>query len=61
MNSQVGISLNPTVKNVTQAIKYLYEHPQQLKKLTQNCRSYALKHFNEQNATLITDTYKKKG
>ena len=54
---EVGILIEPTVNNITRQVKFSYENRKELKKLTDNCRKYALHHFSESNARLIADTY----
>lgn len=54
---EVGVLVEPTVDNVARQIKFFYENRKELKKLTDNCRKYALHHFSESNAKLIEGTY----
>lgn len=56
-DNSVGIKINPTVKNVYKTIKYFFDNPRKLKKMTSRCRKYALNKFSERNAKTIENSY----
>lgn len=57
ITSEVGILLDPTTENISEALKYLYTDSKILKKITENARPYATRCFGEKNAQEIADTY----
>jgi glycosyltransferase involved in cell wall biosynthesis len=57
ITSEVGILLDPTADNITEALKSLYNNSKTIERLTDNARPYALKHFSEKNADKIAETY----
>lgn len=57
ISSEVGILVPSTTESFSQVLKELYTNRQKLKKLTKNCRSYALAKFSDRNGKLITDSY----
>jgi len=58
ITEEVGLLLNPDVQNITQALNNLYHNSDKLKRLSENARPYALKHFSSKNAKTIEDTYR---
>lgn len=58
VNSKVGILLKSTLTNIADQIRFFFDNPVELGRLTDNCREYALEHFSERNAKLIEDCYK---
>jgi glycosyltransferase involved in cell wall biosynthesis len=58
MDESVGVLINPVFKEIKGKIEFLYKHPEELKKLTQGCRNYALQHFSEENARIIQESYR---
>jgi len=59
INSSVGILINPSAKNIAKKIDYFFKNPNKLKRLKDNCRIYAERHFGERNAKLIENSYGK--
>lgn len=57
ISDKVGFLVEPTVKNLAEKINYLYKNKLVLEKLTKNCRPYALRHFSENNAEEIEESY----
>jgi glycosyltransferase involved in cell wall biosynthesis len=56
-NSKVGITINPTTKNIYSKIKYFYQNQNILNEYQKNSRSFALKNYSPQNAKKIIQTY----
>lgn len=57
LDSSVAILVKPTVQNIQRSIEFLYDNPDELKKLTDNCRPYSLKYFSSENAKVIVNSY----
>lgn len=57
ITDKVGFIVNPSADKIAEKIIYLYKNINILKKLTENCRPYALKHFGEKNAEDIEKAY----
>ncbi len=57
LDASVSILVEPNFDELKKAIEFLYTNPEELKKLTNNCRDYAVKHFNLDNARMIVDNY----
>ena len=53
----VGILVDPSVKNLTEAILRLHEDHELFNRLQQSCRSYAEKNFSSRNADIIFKGY----
>ena len=53
----VGILVDPSVENLTEAVSRLYKDRKLFQKLKQNCRSYAEKNFSSRNAEIILKGY----
>ncbi len=56
-NKTVGISISPTIKNLYKKIINLYKNPKDIKKMKNNCRSFAIQKFGSKNAQIITNSY----
>ena len=57
VSSSVGILVDPSVKNLAEAILRLYENHELFNRLQQSCRSYAEKNFGRRNAEIIFKGY----
>lgn len=57
IDETVGILIEPSVESITDKIKYLYENPDVLKKMADNCRKYALRRFSDKNGEVIEMAY----
>lgn len=53
----VGISINPTIDNLSKIIFNLYKNPILIKKMKSHCRSFAIKKYSFKNAKIITNSY----
>ncbi|MFA4827217.1 MAG: glycosyltransferase family 4 protein [Candidatus Shapirobacteria bacterium] len=56
-NDKIGISLNPTVKNLQKTIKWLINHPNQIKTMSKTTKAFAIEHFSDKNAKVIINSY----
>lgn len=57
VDNTVSILVEPTVRNLTEAITSLYRNPKAYKRLKDNCRNYAEKNYSEKNIRSITKYY----
>jgi glycosyltransferase involved in cell wall biosynthesis len=57
LDSTVSILVDPTAKNLEEAIKKLYTDRDLFMRMSLNCREYAKKNFSEENISLITKWY----
>jgi glycosyltransferase involved in cell wall biosynthesis len=57
LRPSVGKVLDPSSENIQREVEFYYSHPDELKKLTEGCREYALKHFGLDNANIIETSY----
>ena len=57
LDDSVSILTDPTVENLTRAIHQLYHDQDAYQRLKENCRAYALDHFQEENASQIARHY----
>ena len=53
VSSDVGILVDPSVKNLAKAILRLHEDHELFNRLQQSCRSYSEKKFSSRNADII--------
>ncbi len=57
IDESVGILIEPSVENIAANIKYLYDNPDILKKMADNCRKYAVRRFSNKNGEVIEKAY----
>lgn len=58
INPNVGELVEPpTAEEFSKKIEYYYNHPETLRKLSNNCSKYAREHFTEKNAKIIEKSY----
>lgn len=57
INGTVGILVKPEIQELEEAIRRLWNNKRILKKLTANCRPYALQKFSPKNAEVILNCY----
>lgn len=57
INGTVGILVKPEIQELEEAIRKLWNNKRILKKLTANCRLYALQRFSQKNAEVILNCY----
>lgn len=57
IDESVGVLIEPSVESITEKIKYLYENPDVLKRMADNCRNYAVRRFSEKNGEVIEKAY----
>ena len=57
ISPEVGILIPPEVDYFSRTLRNLFLDRQKLRKMTKNCRSYALIKFSDKNGKLITDSY----
>ncbi len=57
LDPSVGILIEPTVKEIKEKIEFLFDNPQELKRLKNNCRKYALDRFSIKNVKVIEESY----
>ena len=55
--TKVGITIDPTVKNIYSTINHLYQNPNILSTYQKNCRPFALSRYSPKNAQKIIQTY----
>lgn len=56
LDSSVGVLIKPTVQEIKEKIEFLFDNPQELERLKNNCRRYALDKFSIKNAKLIEES-----
>lgn len=57
IDETVGMLIEPSAENIAANIKYLYDNPDILKDMADNCRKYAVKRFSENNGEVIEKAY----
>jgi len=57
VDESVGFLINPTAKEITEKINFLFKNKKELEKLTMNTRPFALKRYSEKNAEKIVRSY----
>lgn len=57
IDETVGMLIEPTAENIANNIKYLYENPDILKSMADNCRKYAVRRFSDKNGEVIEKAY----
>ncbi len=57
INNSVGRLVKPTENNLKSQIEYFYKNKAELTKLRSNCRTFALKNYNEEKGYLIIKSY----
>ena len=57
LDDSVAILVDPTVQNLKEAILTLYKNTEHYWRLKNNCRTFALRRYSEQNAETILKNY----
>ncbi|HDY66928.1 MAG TPA: glycosyltransferase family 1 protein [Candidatus Scalindua sp.] len=57
LDSSVGLLIEPLTPEIREKIEFLFDNPQELKRLKDNCRKYALNRFSAKNAKIIEESY----
>jgi len=58
VNSDIGCLVDPpTAENFAKVIEYYYVHRDELERLSRTCAEFAQKHFTENNAKVVEESY----